>query len=94
MINSSSRYASSSIVTAPYEGSDIAIIVPNPQGIFAFNFIWYQLTDLDRLDLLSYRFLGDATQWWQIADANPEIMKWDTVPTGTIIRIPVLGMVL
>jgi tail protein X len=94
LINSSSRYASSTIITTTYEGGDIAVIVPAPQGEYAFNFIWYQITALDRLDLLSYRFLGDATQWWQIADANPEVMKWDTVPVGTIIRIPVLGLVL
>lgn len=94
MINSSSRYADSKITTLPYEGSDIAVIVPSPQGTYAFNFIWYQITGLDRLDNMAYRFLGDATQWWQIADANPEIMKWDAIPVGTIIRIPVLGLVL
>lgn len=26
----------------------------------------------DRLDLLSYKYYGDTTKWWQISDANPE----------------------
>jgi phage tail protein X len=25
----------------------------------------------DRLDLLAFKYYGDATKWWQIADANP-----------------------
>ena len=43
----------------------------------------------DRLDLLAYKYLGDATYWWMIAAANPELRK-DSVylEPGIQIRIP------
>jgi hypothetical protein len=28
------------------------------------------VNDADRLDLLGYKYYGDSTRWWQIADAN------------------------
>ncbi|MFF5125867.1 hypothetical protein ACFY41_02840 [Streptomyces syringium] len=36
----------------------------------------------DRADLLAYRYLGSAEQWWQIADANP------VVDPGELTRTP------
>lgn len=90
MINSNSRYAQSTLVPMNYEGNDITVIVPGAQSAFSFNFIWYQLTALDRLDTLAYQFYLDPTLWWKIADANPEIMQWDAIELGTVIRVPVL----
>lgn len=31
-------------------------------------------TATDRLDLLAEHYYGDATRWWRILDANPEIL--------------------
>lgn len=88
MINSTSRYSQSPLATLNYENKDIAVIVSNEQQPWSFNFIWYQLTAMDRLDNLAYQFFLDPTAWWQIADANPEIMDWSYISPGTIIRIP------
>jgi hypothetical protein len=88
MINATSRYSQSSLATLQYESQDVAVIVPSQQTAYSFNFIWYQITALDRLDQLSYNFFLDPTQWWRIADANPEILNWNVLPVGAIIRIP------
>jgi hypothetical protein len=90
MINSTSRYSQSTLATLIYENKDVSVIVPSQQTAYSFNFIWYQVTSLDRLDDLAYRFFLDPTQWWRIADANPEIMNWSVLPVGTIIRVPTL----
>ncbi|MFI0793743.1 LysM peptidoglycan-binding domain-containing protein [Micromonospora rubida] len=50
------------------------------------------ITDGDRLDLLSARYLGDPTQYWRICDANlvihpDELTAADRV--GQVLRIPV-----
>jgi nucleoid-associated protein YgaU len=42
----------------------------------------------DRLDLLAAQILGDAEQWWKIADANPTLRPEElTAAPGRIVRI-------
>jgi hypothetical protein len=49
----------------------------------------------DRLDLVSHRYLGDATAWWRIADANgaldPEALTGPDAE-GELIVIPLPGV--
>jgi nucleoid-associated protein YgaU len=42
----------------------------------------------DRMDNLAAQFYNDPTQWWRIADANPEIFFPGQMAPGSIIRIP------
>lgn len=42
------------------------------------------------LEILSAMYLNDATQYWKIADLNPQIAFPDYVPAGTQVRIPIL----
>lgn len=88
MISANSRYASSQVVAATYEGQVIQVIVPSEQVAYSFSYVSYMWTDRDRLDRLAYDNYGDATQWWRIADANPQIIDWTTITAGTVIRIP------
>lgn len=95
MITATSRYADDSVVTLTGpDGNLRAVITLNEPSTDTFNYISYQLQQGDRPDLLAYNFYGDATLWWKIADANPEIMDWwDTAfltQTNTIIRIPIV----
>lgn len=92
MITSNSRYASDKI--ALIEGSDglhrSTIILPEPAAT-SFSFIEHVVTGFDRLDVLAQSFLGDASQWWKIAEVNPDIgIDWSVLPVGAIIRIPVI----
>jgi nucleoid-associated protein YgaU len=41
-----------------------------------------------RLDQVAFRMFGDATLWWAIADANPDVLWFDEIPPGTLLRIP------
>jgi hypothetical protein len=43
----------------------------------------------ERLDLLAFRYFGDATLWWVIAAANPELRKDSLyLSPGVQVRIP------
>lgn len=42
----------------------------------------------DRLDTLAYRYYGDVTMWWIIAQANHMGKGSFNVPAGTKLRIP------
>ena len=43
--------------------------------------------DGDRFDLLANQYYGDSSLWWYIAKANN--MKFNTIPPGTTLRIPI-----
>ena len=44
----------------------------------------------DRWDLLAARYYGDATRYGPIIIANPEIPITALIPSGVIIRIPLV----
>jgi prophage DNA circulation protein len=91
-INANSRYSQSKIVTLYTDsGEPRQTIVAGEQFPFVVNYIYHQVTGSERIDQLAYQFYRDSTRWWVIADANPQIMDWSTLTTGTLIRIPTSG---
>lgn len=42
------------------------------------------------MELLAAMYLNDATQYWKIADLNPQIAFPDILPAGTQVKIPIL----
>ena len=42
----------------------------------------------DRFDVLAHAEYGDASLWWLIARANPEVFYPDDIVPGSVIRIP------
>lgn len=88
-INSASRYAESTItvVDDPQRGPHQTVVVAPPvDRSFAFTF--YQVEEGDTADMLGYRFFGAGRLWWMLADANPEILDWNDLPFGTVLRVP------
>lgn len=85
-----SRYSNN--VITPLVGSDgvvrTTILVEPPDGPVSYNISIYTWKMEDQIDYLAYSAYGDETQWWRIADANPEILFWDNIPLGTKLRVP------
>jgi len=50
--------------------------------------IFIIVKETDRLDLLAYKYYGDVTMWWVIAQAN-HIKNTFYIAPGTQIRIPI-----
>ena len=89
MITDRSRYRSYSVVLLrAVDGTPRPTLVPPLEKETIVNFTSYIWKQNDRVDLLAYQLLGDDAAWWQIADANPEILVWSEIPYGTVIRIP------
>jgi hypothetical protein len=65
-------------------GKDLRII-PRSTGRFL-----QTVQDRDRLDLLAFKFYGDASKWWQISDANPQF----PFPNDLLDRRPLIDEVL
>ena len=88
-ISANSRYAASQVVSLDKDGQPVNVIVAAQPVTRTFSYVSHMVTDRDRLDNLAYQYYGDPTQWWQIAQANPEAgIDWTSIVPGTIIRIP------
>lgn len=83
-----SRYAGSRRLTVvDATGDEHVLLAPRTAAQARLNGS-YEIADGDRLDLLAHAALGDSTQWWVLADANPWADATELERPGTIIRLP------
>jgi len=76
MINGLSRYAVSSEI-----GADGKIIATRKDSD-PVRVSRYLVTSGDTIENMAFKLFGDASQWWRIADVNPQIaFPLDLVPT-------------
>lgn len=80
---STSRYVSSS-----YTQGETTTPTANRIDTDATRFTNYTAKDGDSFDLLATKYMNDPMRWWEIADLNPHVPFPDTIPLGTVIRIP------
>lgn len=73
----SSRYRS-------YYGGILASRVPGEQ----VTYYQYVSKQGDTFSLLAARVFNDPKRYWEIADINPQVEWPDSIPTGTVLRIP------
>lgn len=89
-VNIYSRYADNQILPiTDSKGSirsTIIVTVPDKSVSYGISIYTWQLGD--QIDYLAYSAYGDETQWWRIADANPEILFWNDIEAGTQVRVP------
>ena len=85
-----SRYADNQVVpitnSSGITKSTIIINPPDKSIVYSISIYTWQLGD--QIDYLASSAYGDETQWWRIADANPEILFWNNITPGTQVRIP------
>jgi phage tail protein X len=49
----------------------------------------YYISNISRLDMISYQYYGDSNYGWLILQANPELGPYEfAIPNNTRIRIP------
>ncbi len=89
MIFLDSRYVDGKIIK-PYnvkrDSYEITVLRQFPNIVVPF--VYYQWVEEDRIDLVAAKFYGDHEYWWQIMDANPEVLNAMEIAPGTILRIP------
>jgi hypothetical protein len=85
LIGPDSRYAGCVLYVDGSEefvgGRERIDTTPEPDDVF------HTVSQGDRVDLLAYRYLGQADLWWVICDYNDIFFPLD-VPVGTVLRIP------
>lgn len=48
----------------------------------------YTVLPGDRWDKIAMRVYGDPSQWWRIADLNPEVFDPRALRPGMMVRLP------
>lgn len=90
MFASNSRYALAGTyqVTLP-DGTVVTVTrIPRPPSRKPIGF--YRRRDGERLDVIAYQFLKDATMAWALCDAN-DAMSLDALAAHELIGIPGKG---
>jgi len=52
------------------------------------NVIIYEVKEVDRIEDIAVRYLGNPALWWKIMDLNPEVLDPFNIVPGTSLRIP------
>lgn len=89
MIYADSRYADGTLIKAQDARNGdyrLGVYRKFPTKITTYyQYVWVQG---DRIDTVSDQLLGNPSFWWQIMDANPEIINPHNIAVGTLLRIP------
>jgi hypothetical protein len=88
MILSNSRYADSQVIIETVNGKDVAYITPSQPRSYTFQYTYYVTSGADRIDTVAAAFLSDPTQWFNIGNANPQVMNFLDLEPATVLRIP------
>lgn len=70
------------------DGFEFWDVVDLPEILAQPDDLSYTVTEVDRIDLLAYRFYQDARLWWVIAVANDLELIPAELNTGDELRIP------
>lgn len=91
MITPFSRYVNN-VVTPQVTASGAVkstIIVEPPTSNQTLGVSTYTWQVDDQIEYLSASAYGDETQWWRIANANPEVLFWNSLTPGQQVRVPI-----
>lgn len=92
MFDPDSRYADlPDAVLVTEDGREVSYKLRRflPQGGKLPLLVEVTVRDGERLDLLTARTLGEATQWWRVADANNAMHPDELETPGRTLRVPV-----
>jgi Phage Tail Protein X len=72
-----------------YQGGDAApVVFYSFSDIGRLTYSEYTWKDGDRLDQVAMKFFKDSSRWWLIPEYNPHITDLQSIPAGTVIKIP------
>lgn len=85
-----SRYANNVVTPIVDSTGKIrpTIIINPPSSANTYSISTYTWQIGDQIEYLSFSAYGDETQWWRIANANPEVLFWNSIVPGQQIRVP------
>ncbi len=65
------------------------LMLPLPTTPLASPSVGYFVKDTEGMQWLGYKFFGDATRWWELADLNMQVWYPLDLAMGDYIALPV-----
>jgi hypothetical protein len=90
VFTSDSRYADAGTYKVTLPDGTVATVTRIPRRSAQRPVGWYPRGDDERLDVIAYRFLDDATKTWLLCDVN-DAMSPDALAAHDRIGIPGAG---
>lgn len=81
MLTSASRYTT-------YKDPVTSTLLAVSKGMSVENYSTYVSKDGDTFDSLATQLYRDPTQYWRIANVNPQVKFPNEIPVGTQLRLP------
>lgn len=69
-------------------GSTRSVLVHARRPVYLGDYSTMMWTANSRIDWVAWNAYQDEAMWWVVADANPGIKDWTTVPVGTLVKVP------
>jgi hypothetical protein len=90
MFSPTSRYADAGSYQVTLADGSVVTVTRIPALVPRAPIGWHRRADGERLDLIAYHFLKDATRAWQLCEANDAISP-DALAVHELIAIPPAG---
>ena len=90
MFSSDSRYAHAGTYQVTLADGSVVVVTRIPQSSPGRTVGWYRRSESERLDVIAYQFLKDATKTWALCDAN-QAMSPDALAAHDLVAIPEPG---
>jgi hypothetical protein len=87
MFSSDSRYANAGTYQVTFSTGIAVTVTRAPRPVATKLAGWHRRAEGERLDVIAYRYIRNATQAWLLCDAN-DTMSPDALATRELIGIP------
>jgi len=90
MFQAGSRYANAGTYQVTLPDGSVVVVTRTPLRALRPPIGWHRRIEGERLDLIAYQFLRDATRAWELCDTN-NAMAPDALASHDLIGIPDVG---
>jgi hypothetical protein len=87
VFSSDSRYAGAGTYQVRLADGSVVVVTCIPQARPGRTIGWHRRAEGERLDVIAYQFLKDATKSWALCDANGALSP-DALAAHDLIAIP------